>query len=141
MKICVAQARPVKGDIPANIEHHIRLVRLATSNQAGLVIFPELSLTGYEPKLAKELATTADDARFGIFQKISDVEQIAIGVGMPIKNGSGALIGMILFQPNIPVQTYYKQYLHSDEYPYFIAGIKQEAIWDKHNKIALAICY
>src|SRR6478609_2724495 len=141
MKICVAQTRPVKGDIPTNIEHHKRLIQLASSNGANLIIFPELSLTGYEPELAKELATDPADPRFEAFQKISDVELITIGVGMPLKTDPGILIGMILFQPNIPVQTYHKQYLHADEYPYFICGPKQAGIWDKHNKIALAICY
>src|SRR4051794_11766745 len=106
MKICVAQTRPGKGDIPANIEHHKTLIQLAVSNRADMIIFPELSLTGYEPELAKELATHPGNASFEALQKISDVENITIGVGMPLKTDSGTLIGMILFQPNMPVQTY-----------------------------------
>lgn len=31
------------------------------------LIFPELSLTGHEPKLANELASTPDDPRFNVF--------------------------------------------------------------------------
>ena len=50
MKICVAQTRPIKGDIQSNIDHHKRLIDLAVSNGADTVIFPELSLTGYEPE-------------------------------------------------------------------------------------------
>lgn len=57
MKICVAHTRPVAGDIQSNIESHKKLLDLAIAHAAGMVIFPELSLTGYEPKLAKELAT------------------------------------------------------------------------------------
>ena len=53
MKICVAQTRPIKGNIEANIENHINLLKLAISNEAEAVFFPELSLTGYEPELAK----------------------------------------------------------------------------------------
>ncbi len=53
MKICVAQTRPVKGDIQGNIENHIKLIDLAVLNGADTIIFPELSITGYEPELAK----------------------------------------------------------------------------------------
>ncbi len=47
MKICVAQTRPVKGDIQTNIDNHKRLIDLAISNGADTIIFPELSITGY----------------------------------------------------------------------------------------------
>jgi predicted amidohydrolase len=78
MKICVAQTRPVKGDIHRNIENHRALIDLAVSNGADVVIFPELSLTGYEPKFAKELATDQDDSRFDDVQKISNAKLILI---------------------------------------------------------------
>jgi predicted amidohydrolase len=47
MKICVAQTRPIKGNIQSNIVNHKKLIDLAVSNGAVIVIFPELSLTGY----------------------------------------------------------------------------------------------
>ncbi len=85
MKICVAQTKPVKGDIQRNIENHKKLIDMAASHGADIIIFPELSLTGYEPTLAKELATTQDDSRFDDFQQISDRRQITIGIGVPTK--------------------------------------------------------
>lgn len=63
MKICAAQTRPFKGDIQKNIDTHKKLINLAVSNGADLIFFPELSLTGYEPKLSKELATIQADSR------------------------------------------------------------------------------
>ena len=51
MKISIAQTRPIKGDIPANIEAHKRFINLAVSNGADAIFFPELSITGYEPEL------------------------------------------------------------------------------------------
>ena len=74
MKIAVAQTRPVKGDIKANIEHHKKMINLAISHGADMIIFPELSITGYEPELAKELATNQDDSRFDELQQISDTQ-------------------------------------------------------------------
>ena len=141
MKICVAQTRPIKGDIQSNIENHKKLIELATSYGADIIIFPELSLTGYEPGLAKELATTQNDSRFDDFQKISDTSQITIGVGMPTKTDTGIHISMIIFQPHKPRQTYSKQHIHSDEYPYFVCGDKQVVLTIHNKKIAPAICY
>ena len=141
MKICVAQTRSVKGDTRRNIDNHKKIIDLAVSNGAGVIIFPELSLTGYEPGLAKELATTPGDPRFDDFQKISDHKQITIGVGMPVKSNTSILISMIIFQPRTARQTYSKQYLHPDEYPYFINGQGQVFLMENREKIALAICY
>ncbi len=141
MKICIAQTRPVKGDIQANIEDHKRFINLAVSAQAELIIFSELSLTGYEPGMAKALATSQDDSRFDILQQLSDTHQISIGAGAPIKKEEGICIGMILFQPYTSRQTYFKKYLHADEEPFFIGGEDFNGGITSSTKIALAICY
>ena len=139
MKISVAQTRPIKGDIEANILNHKRLIDLAIVEEVEIIIFPELSITGYEPELSKILATTQDDERFDVFQQISNTENITIGVGAPTKTEAGIRISTIVFQQNQPRQTYSKQFLHSSENPFFIAGTEQLLLAE--NKIALAICY
>jgi predicted amidohydrolase len=141
MKICVAQIRPIKGEIDKNIEIHKKFIDLAISKDADMIFFPELSLTGYEPKLAKNLATTQDDNRFDDFQNISDSHNITIGVGMPTKSNSDILISMVIFQPHESRHTYSKQILHSDEVPYFVNGQQQIILTTKKKKIAPAICY
>ncbi|MBI3557950.1 MAG: carbon-nitrogen hydrolase family protein [Deltaproteobacteria bacterium] len=141
MKLCVVQTKPVVGDVQANIENHKKLIARAASCGSEAVFFPELSLTGYEPKLAKDLASDQGDARFDDFQEMSDSHRITIGVGMPIKSRAGILIGLIIFQPDVPRQTYCKQYLHSDELPYFVCGHRQVLLNLNGSKIAPAICY
>jgi len=141
MKICVAQTRPVKGDIESNINKHKELISLAVSNGADTIVFPELSLTGYEPTLSKKLATHQDDPRLDDFQKISDNDNVTIAVGLPTKSTAGILISMIIFEPGKPRQTYSKQHIHSDEYPYFVNGQEQIFLNGNENKIAPAICY
>lgn len=141
MKICVAQTRSVKGDIQSNIENHKKIINLAVSNGANLIIFPELSITGYEPELAKELATNQEDRRLDDFQQISDTKQITIGVGAPTKNNAGLCISMVIFQPNKPRQTYSKKYIHPDEEAFFISGKNFGCLQDTKPKIGLAICY
>ena len=141
MKICVAQTKPITGDIKANITNHKQLVALAVANGAEAIFFPELSLTGYEPTLAKELAIDQNDSRLDDFQVISDAKQITIGVGIPTKNSSGICISMMIFQPFKARKTYSKQYLHPDEYPFFVSGQNNTNLVVNNTNMALAICY
>lgn len=141
MRICVAQTKPIKGDMQRNIANHKEFIELAVASDADIIIFPELSLTGYEPRLARGLATHHDDSRFDDFQKISNAKQITIGVGVPTKSRAGVCISLVLFQPHRSRQTYSKKYLHPDEELFFVSGQSSPDLkLDKPN-IALAICY
>jgi predicted amidohydrolase len=141
VRICVAQTRPVKGDVQSNIDNHKELIDLAVSNEADIVIFPELSLTGYEPELSKELATDRGDGRFDVFQNLSDTKEITIGVGIPTKHHTNICISMVLFHPRTPRQIYSKKYLHPDEEDYFVSGQNSTGLIRNITSVALAICY
>lgn len=141
MKICIAQTKPFKGDIQANIADHKKIISLAIAEKAGMIIFPELSLTGYEPTLAKELATNIDDRRLDDFQALSNTHNMIIGVGMPTKANAGICITMIIFQPHKERLTYSKKYLHADEEPYFVSGQNFSCLKVDNANIGFAICY
>ena len=141
MKICLAQIRSTKGDIGRNIEHHKQVIHLALEDQGDMIVFPELSITGYEPELAKKLAVHPDDNRFDDFQEIADNQQITIGIGVPLKAEGGICISMMIFHPCRPRQIYSKQYLHADEEPFFIPGENATSFLSDDSKIALGICY
>ena len=141
MKICVAQTRPVKGDIKTNIDLHKKMINIAITNGADMIIFPELSITGYQPELAKDLATDQDDNRFDDFQQISNTNQITIGVGVPTKNTTGLCISMVIFQPHKARTTYSKKYIHPDEEPFFISGQNFGCLPGTYPIVGLAICY
>ncbi|WP_026462547.1 carbon-nitrogen hydrolase family protein [Adhaeribacter aquaticus] len=141
MRICVAQTRPIKGNIQRNIEHHLKLIKLALPHNVDIIIFPELSITGYEPALANELATTPDDPRFNSFQELSDSNRITIGIGVPTRQDNGIGISLVLFTPNRPRETYTKKYLHPDEEPYFVSGRNTLNFIGEYHHTALAICY
>jgi len=141
MKIGVAQTKPVKGDLERNIENHKKLIHLAVKHGADMLVFPELSLTGYEPGLAKNLATAISDKRFDEFQAISDTSRITIGVGIPTANTDGINISMLLFQPQAAREIYHKEYLHSDELPFFVTGKNTIGLIGNKSNTALAICY
>jgi predicted amidohydrolase len=141
MKICIAQTAPMKGNIAANIEAHTKFIDLSLTLNADAIFFPELSLTGYEPVLAKKLATNQSDSRLDVFQQICDKNRIIIGLGLPTENESQIRISMIIFEPNKPRQIYSKQQLHSDEFPYFENGFGQVIIKTIDKNISPAICY
>ena len=57
MKIALAQIVPKLGDVEANVELHLDILGKARRQKAGLVVFPELGLTGYTLKdLVEEVA-------------------------------------------------------------------------------------
>lgn len=142
MKICIAQTNPHKGNISKNIEVHKQFIQTATELRADIIVFPELSLTGYEPELAKELATTQSDERLDEFQNLSNSNKIIIACGIPTKKGSDIFISMIIFQPNKERLTYSKQHLYPSEIGIFSIGNAPLVIhFDKENIIAPAICY
>jgi predicted amidohydrolase len=141
MRLCLAQTRPFKGDIERNIQNHLRLIDVAISMSGDMIVFPELSLTGYEPTLAKNLATDRHDPRFKVFQQRSTDNRIIIGAGVPTKSTHGIHIAMMLFQPDNEVESYSKKYLHADEEPFFVSGENFSIINANDVTIAPAICY
>jgi NAD+ synthase (glutamine-hydrolysing) len=64
LRIALAQVAPKLGDLEANLARHHELIRDARAKGAGLVVFPELGLTGYLLQdLAAEVAIRLDDPR------------------------------------------------------------------------------
>jgi predicted amidohydrolase len=64
VRIAIAQCAPALGAFKRNLSMHADWIAKARAENAALVVFPELSLTGYYVKdLAGELACAADDER------------------------------------------------------------------------------
>ena len=64
LRIGLAQLAPRLGELDANLERHRTVLRTAREAGAGLVVFPELGLTGYLLQdLAAEVAMRLDDPR------------------------------------------------------------------------------
>lgn len=141
MNIGLAQIKPFKGDIQRNIQLHLEWIEKALLENVDLIVFPELSLTGYEPQLAKGLAMTIDDSRLTIFEKLSNQKGISIAIGAPTQVENGILISMLIFEPDNPRKVYSKQMLHSDELAYFVEGKSQIILHQPSVQIAPAICY
>lgn len=141
MKIAIAQLQSFKGNIAKNKEKHLRFVMLAAEKQADFLVFPELSLTNYEPLLAESLAVESNDASLEEFQELSNLHRMTIGVGMPTRSATGVHISLVLFRPYQTRLVYSKKYLHADEEPFFVSGENFPTIEVNGESVALAICY
>ncbi|MBP1675829.1 MAG: Nitrilase/cyanide hydratase and apolipoprotein N-acyltransferase [Bacteroidetes bacterium] len=141
MRVAVAQIKAIKGNVDKNIENHLRWIKQAIRNNADMLVFPELSVTGYEPDLAVNLATNQDDSRLDEIQSLSDKNGITIGVGLPTKNESDTLVSMIIIQPHKERITYSKQYLYPPEEPIFKAGKNPLVLNFETEIVSPAICY
>jgi len=86
LRIALAQIAPRLGALDDNLERHRALIGEARAAGAGLVVFPELGLTGYQLQdLAAEVAMRLDDPRLaalaadteGLSAIVSFVEEAA----------------------------------------------------------------
>lgn len=141
MKIALGQLHSLPGDIVANIRLHLEYIQLAAEAGTDMIIFPELSLIGYEPSLAGKLAMLPEDPRLTIFEELSTKYSITIGLGLPLQTPRGVTISMLIFQAGNHRQVYNKKYLHADELPFFVPGKNERITVANYPDLSLAICY
>lgn len=141
MKLCAVQLASLKGDLPGNLQRHLVCIEQAAALGAELVVFPELSLTGYEPSVARQAALPVTSARLDPLQAACDRLGITVAVGLPLPTPDGIRIGMPIFCPEAPRQVYAKQRLHDDELPYFTPGNQALLLEVGEHRVAPAICY
>jgi predicted amidohydrolase len=80
VRIAVAQVAPALGAFGRNLQMHLETIERARSSGAALVVFPELSLTGYYLKdLANDLAMSTGDARLAPIVKASEEIDVIAG--------------------------------------------------------------
>ena len=106
-----AQTTPVPGDVEGNVDQHLALAELAQRAGAELVLFPELSLTGYELKRARDLAFTAADRRLSGLRTWARQAEVTLVVGAPVLLGSSLHIGALVLDSSGPVHVYAKRHL------------------------------
>lgn len=89
MKVALAQFSPHLGDIGKNLEIHLQTIEKARRHKARLVVFPELSLSGYTlMDLVPEAAL--EPARDPAFKKLAAASRaIDIALGFVEEGGRG----------------------------------------------------
>jgi predicted amidohydrolase len=109
--IAAAQTIPVRANVDANVEQHIRLVHVAAEEQARVLVFPELSLTGYELDLADDLAFSDGDPCLAPLVEVAASSAMTLIVGAPVRVGAHLHIGAFIVSPHRTVALYTKHHL------------------------------
>ncbi|HDN2511092.1 TPA: carbon-nitrogen hydrolase family protein [Providencia rettgeri] len=139
--IAAAQFAPINGNVSSNIQIHQRLITQAIKNQVNVIIFPELSLTGYEHDVAQKLAFTDNDPRLEALRILADQYNITIIAGAPINIGKDQpQIGLFVLSPHQATFHYSKIYLHPGEDKYYTPGTAICTFDCQGNQLGLAIC-
>lgn len=141
MILAAAQTKPKRGDIDTNLLDHYNLIELAVANGAQLIVFPELSITGYERENASRLAFTKNDTRLNHLKKLATENNITIIAGAPIQIESNLFLGEFCIAPNDAVSIYTKQFLHTGEEIYYQPSFDYNPMLEIENeRISCAIC-
>jgi len=141
MIIGLAQIAPRRADTEGNIEDHVDVILEAGRRGCQLVLFPEMSLTGYETFAARSLASSLDDSCWERLQGACDASGVYAAVGAPLSSQEGVQIAQVLLRPGATRQIYRKQHLHANELPFFVPGDQALDIQLGEHRLALAICY
>ncbi|WP_380177648.1 carbon-nitrogen hydrolase family protein [Kalamiella sp. sgz302252] len=138
--IAAAQSGSRPGNIAANIEHHLSFVRQAAEHQVDFLMFPELSLTGYELALASELAMPMNDARLDVFADAAAKYRMSIVTGLPLQDGESTRLAALTFLPDGTRLAYFKRNLVEAEKLFFEAGQSVPLFGYQHHYVAMAVC-
>ena len=142
LRIAAAQIACVPGDLQANIRRLCVFFDAAAKALTELLVFPELSLTGYDLPGMAGSSLSADDARLDPIRERAARLSMTIVVGAPLANRSGLpYIGAIAFQPDGRSVVYRKHFLHASEEQFAAAGSAVSQLIDVRGvPVALAIC-
>ena len=143
-RVAVAQIAPTLGDLEKNLALHEKLARQAIAQSANLLIFPELSLTGYFLKdQVPSVALQADASALHIFRELSNRIAIILGFveetpGHRFYNAAAYIEGGEL--RHIHRKVYLPTYGIFDEARYLAAGERIRAFDTALGRMAILIC-
>ncbi|HEY8702703.1 MAG TPA: carbon-nitrogen hydrolase family protein [Arthrobacter sp.] len=144
LTVSAVQYEALDGGVAPNAMEHVRLIEDAESHGSRLVIFPELSLTGYNLQLLEvpEGWLEPDDHRLGDIREICRRTGITAVVGGAYREPDGTpRLASLAIHPDGTVHAAFKTHLHGPEQDLFAAGNGAVLLELDGWKIALAICF
>lgn len=145
LRVIIAQLNLLVGDLEGNLQKHILASEKARDfYKADLIIFPELSLTGYPPEDLLLRKGFIEKAHQTFLQLKDSVKEIYCLVGHPLTTEQGVLNACSMIYNGTVLGRYAKQYLPNyevfDEYRYFIPGSAACVLPVKGIPLGIVIC-
>lgn len=142
MRIAAAQSLSVPGDLAANLEIHCRFIQAAAEAGVDVLVFPELSLSGYELTQLGSYSVQPDDGLLAPIRHLARAHSMTVVLGVPIASDSPRpYIGAISCFPDGRSAVYCKQYLDPSELAFATQGARGARLHRvKGESFSLAIC-
>ncbi len=143
-RVAIAQIEPILGDVGANLEKHRDAVARAVDEQVDLLVFPELSLTGY--RLKDTVPDVAVRSGGEVFEELAAMsEQTSLVVGLVAETDAHKFYNSAAyFEAGKLLAVHHKAYLPTygmfDEQRYFAHGDKIRAFDTEHGRTGMLIC-
>lgn len=146
LKVGLAQIYPKLGDVRANLDKHLEYIERAVADGVQLIVFPELSLVGYQVQdLVPEISikTTAEDKVYGRMLEASKKIDIVFGfVHQDVRNRFYVASAYLSGGETLHVhhKIYLPTYAMFDEGRYFDSGEQARAFDTPYGRVGMLIC-
>ena len=148
LNVALAQMYPQIGNVERNVARHLEIMDEVAQQGGQLVVFPELSLTGYYIRdLVAELACkpTREDSVFGVLLDRSAQHQLDAVIGFVEEDSRGRFYisaayisrGDVL---HVHRKVYLPTYTMFDDGRFFAAGNSVRAFDTPYGRFGLLIC-
>lgn len=144
MRVGLAQIRPILGSLTENIELHGEMIERAKKAEVDLLVFPELSLTGYHLlDITYEVARHVESKEIQTIVKLSKGIDIAFGF---VESGADyRIFNSAIYAANGQVQhvhrkIYLPTYGMFDEARYFGQGDTIRSFPTRFGRMGMLIC-
>lgn len=143
-RVAVAQIAPTLGDLDKNLALHEKMAQQAIDQSANLLIFPELSLTGYF--LKDQVPSVALHADSPLLQRFRDLSsRVAMVLGFVEETSGHRFYNAAMYLEggetrHIHRKVYLPTYGIFDEARYLAAGDRVRAFDTALGRMAILIC-
>lgn len=148
MIVAAVQFAPVAGDVGANVRTAAGLIRRAGAEDARVVVFPELVLTGYEPTLIRAtpaVCLAEGDVRLDPVREACRAAGAAAVVNGPVlmagAEGRPGITSLVIGPDGALLTRYDKTHLYGLETEVFAPGTADGRFTLDGVRFALATCY
>ncbi|MBX7045930.1 MAG: hypothetical protein K1X86_08830 [Ignavibacteria bacterium] len=145
MKAAIAQINSVLGDLNKNIERHMECCNKAIEKKADIIIFPELSLTGYSVKdINYDIAF--NPYKSDKLKKLTELsKKISIVAGFVEEDEKYAVYNSAILLEDGEIKGIHRKmypptYGIFEEYRYFSKGTDCIPIDSKFGKLGIMVC-